>query len=313
MKNSEQLKLLMKISRLYYLENKNQNEISDRLNISRTKVSRYLSKAKKEKIVEIKINSPRERFDELEDRIEKLFNLKECIIVPSDDDKREVYLNMASSLAGLLDRILKEGELLGVGWGNTLKSVASFIEPERRINIKVIPLLGGLGKTGIEIHTNSVAKTLADKYGGQSFVIHSPAVVDSEEAKEVLMKDSSVSEIFEMFDGISTAIIGMSDIGQDSTMIKTGNFKQNDFKYLSGLGVAGDINLIFIDNEGNPIKSELDDRIVRAPLEKIKRIKNVIGVSFGLNKTGVITGALKGKIINILITDESTANEILKN
>ena len=57
MNKSEELKLLSKIARLYYLEDLNQQEIAEKLNISRTKVSRYLTKARKEKVVEIRINS----------------------------------------------------------------------------------------------------------------------------------------------------------------------------------------------------------------------------------------------------------------
>jgi DNA-binding transcriptional regulator LsrR (DeoR family) len=309
----EQLKLLSKISRLYYIDDYNQQVIAEKLNISRTRVSRYLTRAKKEKIVEIKINSPWEGFEELENLVEKASGLKECIVVPTYDDIEEIYMQLAESLSGLFDRILKDGDVIGVGWGITLKSVSNYIEPVKDIKIEVIPLLGGLGKTGIEVHTNSVAKNLAERYGGESFVMHSPAVLDSREAKEILEKDSSVSEIFKMFDSIDAAVIGMSDIGMQSTMIKTGNFKEEDFNYLKELGIIGDVNLIFIDSRGSHVRNSLDDRIVRAPLDKLKRIKNVIGIAFGETKIDVIRAALIGRIINILITDEKTAQKILES
>jgi len=309
----ERIKLLSKISRLYYIDDYNQQAIAEKLNISRTKVSRYLTRAKKEKIIEVKINSPWEKFEELENLVEKTAGIKECIIVPTYEDIEEIYMQMAESLSDLFDRILKEDDFLGVGWGATLKSVSNYIEPVKKIKIKVIPLLGGLGKTGIGVHTNSVAKNLADRYGGESYVIHSPAVLDSREAKEILEKDSSVSEILAMFSSIDTAVIGMSDIGLKSTMIKTGNFKKEDFSYLKGLGIIGDVNLIFIDSSGRHIKNSLDYRIVRAPLEKLKKIKNVIGIAFGDTKIEVIKAALIGRIINILITDAETARKIMEN
>ncbi len=200
----------------------------------------------------------------------------------------------------------------GIGWGVTLRTVSDYLETNKKINIKVVPLLGGLGKVGTGVHTNSVAKTIADKFGGVSYVIHSPAVLDSRETKEIITNDSNVREIIEMSDGIDTAILGMSDIGADSTMIKTGNFKIQDFKYLESLGAVGDINLIFINESGDPVPTEIDERIVRAPLDKIKKINNVIGIAFGSKKIKIITGALKGKIINILITDEETAEKLIK-
>ncbi|MBM3710339.1 MAG: sugar-binding transcriptional regulator [Actinobacteria bacterium] len=312
MNKLEQQKLLSRISRKYYIEDLTQQEIAKKLNISRTKVSRYLTRAKKEKIVEIKINSSGVSFEELESMVESKFDIKECHIVPSFDEKEEIYRQMAVSLSGILERILENGSYLGVGWGVTLKTVSGYLEPDKKMDIKVVPLLGGLGKVGIEVHTNSVAKTLADKYGGVSYVMHTPAVLDSKEARDIMQKDSSIREIIEMTDSIDAAVIGMSDIGPDSTMIKTGNFKAEEFSKLEKLGVAGDVNLIFIDESGKQIESEIDERIVRIQIEKLKKIKNVIGIAYGQNKVRVIRGAIIGKIINILITDERTAEDILK-
>jgi len=313
MNKSEELKLLSKVARLYYLEDLNQQTIADNLNISRTKVSRYLSKARKEKIVEIRINSHREMFEELERGIEKKFGIKECLLVSSPGDLRETYEQMAFSLTGLLERFLKDEDFLGVGRGATLKSVAGCLKPDKKIDIKVTPLLGGLGKTDIQVHTNSVAKALADSFGGTSYVLNSPAVLDSREAKEMLEKDSSIREIIEITERINTAVIGMSDIGIGSTMVQSGNFTIDDFTYLAGLGVVGDVNLIFIDAKGLPVPNRLDDRIVKISFEKLKKINNVIGIAFGEKKLKVISGALLSGLVNILITDEPTGLKLLNS
>ncbi len=311
LKNLEfDLKLITKIARLYYYNDLNQQEIAEKLNISRTKVSRYLSKAKRNKIVEIKINSPYEKFEELSSQVEKKFNIKECLIVSSSENIEESYKNLSNALSELFSRILKDNDYIGVGWGTTLKSVARFINPISQIKINVVPLVGGLGKFGIEVHTNSVASMLAEKYGGISYAIHSPAVLDSSYTKQVLESDSNIKEVLNMVDKVNTAVLGMSDIGFDSTMIKTGNFTINDFEYLKSLGVIGDVNLIFINKEGQQVQNEIDNRILKAPLEKIKKIKNVIGIAFGKRKIEVIKAALLGKIINILITDENTAYDL---
>jgi deoxyribonucleoside regulator len=305
-----ELKLITKVARLYYFEDLNQQAIADRLDISRSKVSRCLTKAKKNKIVEIKINSPFEKFDELEARVERKYNLKQCLVVPSSESFRETCRNIATVLADLIDRIIKDGDYIGVGWGMTLKTLSGFIEPVKKININVVPLIGGLGKAGIEVHTNSVASTMAEKYGGISYAIHSPALLDSEQTKKILEKDSNIAEIFNMIDKVEMAVIGMSDIGESSTMIKSGNFNVEDFKYLKSIGVVGDVNLIFIDRNGNTVQNKIEGRILRASPDRIKKIKNVIGVAFGDNKTEVIRAAISGKIISTLITDEETARKL---
>ena len=219
---------------------------------------------------------------------------------------------MSGSFNNLLSRILKDGDHIGIGWGRSLREISKYINVMEKSDIKVVPMIGGLGKTGTGVHTNSVAKNIADRMNGISYMIHSPAVLDNREAKEIVEKDSNVSEIMEMSSKIDTAIIGMSDLSMDSTLIKTGSFTTEDFKYLESLDVVGDVNLIFIDEKGNHIPNRIDERIVRVPLSGLKKIDHVIGVAFGKRKLKILLGALRGQIINVLFTDEETAIEIIK-
>ena len=312
MNELERKRFLAKIARLYYLEGLTQQSIANKLNISRTKVSRYLTKARGGQIVEIKINYPAVDFSSLEYQIEKKYKIKECIIVSTLESSKATIEAMGGSLNNLLSRILQNGSYIGIGWGKSLRELSRYINIMEKNDIKVVPMIGGLGKTGTGVHTNSVAKNIADRMGGISYMIHAPAVLDNREVKEIVEKDSNVSEIMEMASKIGTALIGISDLSLDSTLIKTGSFTAEDFKYLEGLGVVGDVNLIFIDQYGNHVPNKIDERIVRVPLERLKKIDHVIGVAFGKRKLKVLLGALRGQIINVLFTDEETAREIIK-
>ena len=312
MESIEKKRILTRIAGLYYIENQTQQKIAERLNISRTKVSRYLDKARKEKIVEIKINLQKEDYSNLENSIEKKFNLRECIIVPTYENMEETLKAMAGPLNDLLERILENGSSLGIGWGNSLKGISDYIDVSGKSGIKVIPVIGGLGKTGTGVHTNSVARNIADRLGGVSYMIHSPAVLDTKEIREVVEKDSNISQVIKLTETIDTAMVGLSDIGPDSTLIKTGSFSPEEFKYLESLGVVGDVNLIFIDEKGRPVPNKIDERIVRISPERLKKVKKVIGVAFGRRKLKVILGALRGGFLNILFTDEETASNINK-
>ena len=313
MNNIERKKFLSKIARLYYSERLTQEEIAGRLNISRTKVSRYLDEARKDKIVEIKINLPEEDYSNLEYRIEKSFKIKECIVVATLDNKEEILKMMAGPLNNLFERILVGGSYLGIGWGSSLKGISDYINVSGKSDIKVVPIIGGLGKIGTGVHTNSVAKNIADRLGSISYVIHSPAVLDSKEIREIVENDSNTREIIKLYEKIDTALVGLSDIGPDSTLIKTGSFNLEEFKYLDGLGVVGDVNLIFINENGKHVPNRIDERIVRISPDRLKKVKNVIGVAFGRRKLKVILGALRGGLINILFTDEETAENIINS
>lgn len=313
MNNIERKKFLSKIARLYYSERLTQQEIAGRLNISRTKVSRYLDEARKDKIVEIKINLPEEDYSNLEYRIEKSFKIKECIVVPTFKNNEEILKMMAGPLNNLFERILAGGSYLGIGWGSSLKGISDYINVRGKSDIKVVPIIGGLGKIGTGVHTNSVAKNIADRLGSISYMIHSPAVLDSKEIREIVENDSNTREIIKLYEKIDTALVGLSDIGPDSTLIKTGSFSLEEFKYLDSLGVVGDVNLIFINENGKHVPNRIDERIVRISPDRLKKVKNVIGAAFGRRKLKVILGALRGGLINILFTDEETAENIINS
>lgn len=313
MNNIERKKFLSKIARLYYSERLTQQEIAGRLNISRTKVSRYLDEARKDKIVEIKINLPEEDYSNLEYRIEKSFKIKECIVVPTFENNEEILKMMAGPLNNLFERILAGGSYLGIGWGSSLKGISDYINVSGKSDIKVVPIIGGLGKIGTGVHTNSVAKNIADRLGSISYMIHSPAVLDSKEIREIVENDSNTREIIKLYEKIDTALVGLSDIGPDSTLIKTGSFSLEEFKYLDSLGVVGDVNLIFINENGKHVPNRIDERIVRISPDRLKKVKNVVGVAFGRRKLKVILGALRGGLINILFTDEETAENIINS
>jgi len=157
MKWIENKKFISKIARLYYIGNLTQQEIADNLNISRTKVSRYLDKAREEKIVEIKINSPQEDYSNLECEIEKKYKLKQCIVVPTYDRREDILMDMADVLENMFGRIIQNGDYFGIGWGTSLKSIADYLDFGMKVDIKVVPLIGGVGKVGTGIRRISLA------------------------------------------------------------------------------------------------------------------------------------------------------------
>ncbi len=307
----EREKLLPKIARLYYLEDMNQDEIAEKFNINRVRVSRYLKKARESNIVEIKINYFKESYGDIERAFEDRFDLKECVVIPSHEDPQETLEDMAAALTGLLCRILKNGHSLGVNWGLTLKGVASLMQSTKKIDVKVVPMCGGLGKIETGIHTNFIAKNIADVFGGMSYVINAPAILDSKKTKEILIRDSNTKEIFELLKHLDSAVFSFSDIGSDSSYSKYGFIGMEELLYLKGLGIVGDVNLNFIDKDGVCVPNRISDRVIALPISEIGKIKNVIGIAFGSRKIDITRAVLRSGIIDILIVDKILADGVL--
>ncbi len=307
MNEHEMDKLLSKIAHLYYLEDMSQDRIAEKLNLNRVRVSRYLKKAREKNIVEIRINHARESYHDLERSLEKRYGLKECIVIPDREGRSETYGELADSLAGILPRVLKDGDSIGVNWGHTLKEVVALMRTSSRVQVKVVPIVGGLGMIERGIHTNSVARGLADALGGVSYVINAPAVLDSKQTKDVLMRDSNTREIFALLERLDCAVFSFSDLGPESSHAAYGVFSDRDLRYLRGLGVVGDVNLNFIDAWGKPVPNRIGDRIIALSVDGIRGIRTRIGVACGKRKAAITGAVLRGGIVNILIVDRQIA------
>jgi len=74
---------------------------------------------------------------------------------------------------------------------------------------------------------------------------------------------------------------------------------------------VGDICSRFFDKDGQICNESLDDRTLGLDLAELKKKEYSILVAGGNQKIDSIYGALKGKIANVLVTDQYTARFLL--
>lgn len=309
--------LIFKVLKYHYIDDLSQVEIAAKLNISRVAVSRYISRAKREGLVEHKIKYPKnftfERNEELEKKFIEQYGLNECIIVSSKDNITEILIELANQLEKLFEKITHDHTFIGVGWGVTLDKISEYIDIQNKKNVKMVPLVGGYGRLFDNTHSNNIAKLLASKFNGVSYTVHIPALLDSKEIKESILRDSAAKEIYRLAKRVEIALLCMSDLSNKSTLYKTRQLNEEDLHYLEGQGVIGDINFVFVDEEGNFVPNEISERqTILFSIDQMKSVKHVIGLAIGARKVKIMRTVLKGGLINILMTDEDTANMVIE-
>ena len=312
----KQKNIIFQILKNYYIDDMTQVEIASRFNLSRVAVSRYLSKAKRDGLIEFKIKYPDNydlnKYDKLELEFKKTYNLKECIIVPSSINVTETLQHLQHRLVELLDKIVKDKTFLGVGWGTTLEKIAHLIEIDTEKDIKVIPLIGGYGRLFDDKHSNTIAQIIARKFNGTSYIVNIPSLVDTKETKESIERDSTAKGILKLSKKVDAAILCMGDISTESSLYRTGQLSLEELDYLANLGAIGDINYIFVDKDGKFVPNEISERIINIfPIELMKSTNYVIGIAITQRKAKILRAALKGNLINVLLTDVDAANEIM--
>ena len=188
-------------------------------------------------------------------------------------------------------------------------SISSSIEVE---DLTVIQGLGGLSDPNEEVHASDLTRRLAKHLGAHAFLLLAPAVAASENAREALLSDQYTATVLEKARTANLAFMGIGAPRRDSMLVREGSVVSwRNLADLMKQGAVGDINLRYFDALGQRIASELDDRIIGLTLDEIRRIELVVGVTGGSAKYKAIQAALKGKLIDVLVTDHVTAQQLL--
>lgn len=312
--NWEEKRLLVKISQLYYEQGLTQSAISKKMGIYRTTISRYLKKARDEGIVTIKVNDDNETY-QLESELEQYFNLKEVIVVPTSTARlnQEKKALIGSAGAELLKRIIKDDDVVGFAWGSSLGYMAEATKQCKETNASFVPLVGGPGTMKTKHHVNTIVYTVAQEFNGTPYYIDAAAIVEKKETRDEIANSAYFRNIIDLWSKLSVAVVGIGNPIQSSNMVWSGFFGDKEIAELDNLKAVGDICSRFFDQDGNYVDTELTDRTIAIELEKLKELDYSIGIAESIEKVPSILGALRGGYINILVTTDETARELIAN
>jgi deoxyribonucleoside regulator len=304
--------LMVKVAKQYFETGMTQQEIATSLRISRSSVSRLLSRAREEGIVQIAIEVPLGIFPELEKALEKSYDLVEVIVVETQnyDSAVGVALDLGIAAASYLERTIQKNDIIGFAWGTTMKSMVDAVQPLKIPDVKIFQMNGGLTPQMTDIHGTSLTRNLANRLGGEAYMIQAPGVVDSPQTQNIFMSDTTVQQVFDIAQEASMAFLGIGTIADDTLWGRAGLLSDEVTNELESLNAVGDIMSRYYDEFGKLVNSSLCQRVVGIPIDRFLGIPRRIGVAGGRNKFKAILGALRGGYINILITDLETAHKL---
>ena len=313
-----ELRLMSKASSLYYLQGYNQREIADRLHLSRPKVSRLLQRARDRNIVQISVTSPEGNFVDLETEFEERFDLEEMVITfsgLSDTNGDAAFLKrqIGAAAANYLQRTVEEGDVLGITWGTTLQAMMQALPPLETEDVHVVQTLGGVGPPEAEAHAADLSRRLAQLLDGRLTALPTPGIVDDPQVRDVLVSDRHAQTALELFSELTTAYVGIGALSTNPIFEEDPAVSQQTYDDLVASEAVGDIALRFFDSDGQTVHSSLDDRLIGITLEQLNDTDVVVGVAGGPEKVDAIRGALRGRLVDVLITDHATATRIAEN
>ncbi|WMJ84737.1 sugar-binding transcriptional regulator [Oscillospiraceae bacterium LTW-04] len=297
--------LIIKTAWYYYLENMTQQRIAEILGISRIRVIKLLEKARQTGVIQFKVRRDSAVRMTLEKKLCEKYHLQDSFVVPTNPEADGVNETIAKAAAMYISDRINENTYINIGYGDTPSRVLNNLAMMSEKPITCISLTGGVNYYLPNTHSQT--------FNARLFLMPAPLIASSDTLAHAMRQEASVTEISRMAMLAGITVVGIGGMSEDATIFKSGILSKNDLLYLKMQGAVGDMLSHFLDENGNLLNHDVEDRLISTPLETIKGLDNVIGVAAGNDKVAAIRAVLRGSYLDVLITDENTAHQLLEN
>lgn len=297
-------KLLTKVAWYYYIEGYTQQEIGEYLSIPRLRVNRLLDKARKAGIIQFSVREGDSKRMIVERELITQFGLKDAFVVPSPLNEQDINESVAQAAAMYIHERLEKTGYINMGYGDTSSRILNHLANICEFPVNVVSLTGGVNYY--------LPNTRSSIFNAKLYLTPAPLFMASEDIVKAMEQEPSVKQIRHMATLAQMSIVGIGGVDSNATLLTNGTLNHSDVLLLSMQGAVGDMLCHFIDKDGNVIQSSLERRLMSTPLEQLKEMNNSIGVAGGSTKSEAILAALKGNYLDVLITDEATATNVLR-
>jgi DNA-binding transcriptional regulator LsrR (DeoR family) len=318
---SDDIYLLTEVASLYYEENYTQEQIAKVIGVSRSGVSRLLTRSRELGLVDIHVHHPLRSSAELRDALMRMFGLQDAQVLLSASTDESILSHVGALAARYTDRRIQESQsspanvisTIGISWGTSMFEMLNSLRPRRRLPLNVIQLMGSVDTSSTpDIDGPEIARRLADAYGARCYYLHAPLLVADAIVCNGLLKEHSLRRSFEMMEQMDMALVGIGGARPEASgLFRAGYLGENELQAIRSQGAVGDICGCYFDINGQLCATEMLSRTITVPFERLRKVPQVIAVAASVAKTAAILGALRTGVVKALITDEPCARAIL--
>jgi len=304
--------LLVKAARLYYEQDMSQDQVAAAIGVSRSNISRMLTDARAQGIVQIRIVEHAMRDTALERRLGELLPIRNIRVARSLNTIDEYAAVGALGSEALLERV-RPNSTVAVSWGSTLQSMVNALEPEYLPGVHLVPLVGGMTTLSTGSNGDDLIRNMATKLGASFSAMLAPVVVSSAEARDAFIKEPSIAEVLNQAANADIAVVGIGSKRSSSTMdlLHSAGLPDETYDAITA-DMAGDMAARIFDSSGQAVDHGWADRIIGLSLDQLRRIPYVIGIAAGSGKALGVIGAVRGGYVSEIVLSSSCALAVIR-
>lgn len=301
--------LIVRAAWLYYSDGLTHTQIAKRLFVSRQTVGRLLEVARRRGIVRIELDAGYLSSYHLSAQLRDRFDLRDAIVAPgiATSTPGKVNDRVAAALAAYVRRYLHPGAVVAVGWGDTVARALSMLSSESLEGVLVASAAGSIQAITESLAGNPVVAS-------RLRAVPAPLIVSSPGVAAALRLEEPVREVLELAASAQVMITGIGSADPEAaSAVRRGVVSSEEVAAFAEHGAVGDMLGEWYDARGNTVADATSNRRIGLGLKQLHDMGNVVGVAGGLDKIEAIRGAIAGRFIKVLVTDEPTAQALLES
>lgn len=311
--DKEEQQLIIDASVLYYLEGKTQSQIAKELYLSRPKVSRLLKKARELQIVDITINYQNDEFEQLQGEIRRAFGIPHVVITKTLSHIDDTLDEVGKAAAKELVTLIQDDMTLGISWGQHVRRTAKFLKRRSYNNLRLVELFGAVSYDLGDADMLSIGRSISSKLNGKLYPLPSPIYINDPGAREAIINTPLIRSTLNMIEDCDLVITGIGSIDSSSMQTLWDNYVEGEMKNrIIAKGGMGFLLAHFFDRDGQFLDIDINENVVGIKTATIKE-KKIVAIASGDEKVRAIYGALRGKLLNTLISDEATLRKVMEH
>jgi DNA-binding transcriptional regulator LsrR (DeoR family) len=297
---------------LYYIAGNTQDEIARKLGLSRQTAQRLVSLAVSEKLIKVRLDHQIGHCIELSNRLKHHYGLEMCEVAPADPGSTSDTLGVAEAAATELERYLVSQHpiICAMGTGRMLRAVAEQVSPMDCPQHKMVSLVGNIAPDG-SASLFDVVSRIGDRVRSPHYPMPLPVIANTVYEKNLLLGQKTLRNVIELARQADVTFVGIGTVDETAALLRDGFVRQDEIRALMRAGAVGEITGWAFDDEGRLIEGLSNDRVLSVPIEQ-PAVRRVIGVAMALPRQRAVRGALRGRLINGLITNEAMAELLLE-
>lgn len=303
--------ILHKAAWLYYTHGLRQDEVAQRLNISRASVATYLRRARETGIVNISTSTQLFADDILARQLEDALALTSVWIVPEDRQAMDPTAEMPVVAAAVFLELINKGDRVGVAWGRTVYHLADVMPYADLQGVTVVQLCGNLGAP-YSYRPDQCTTEIARRLNAEGINVYAPLVLSSEQLAAALRAEPVIREQMATISDCQLALYSVGGIEDDSHLVKCGALTAQEMHALGETGAAGVIAGQIIDHDGQWLDCAHNRRCISADLDSIRAIGKRMMVIQEDSKFEPLVAAIKGGFASHLVVTTSMARRLLE-